>query len=1429
MSNLPTPGSSSPLEVPDVKSLDVNATPLVTSLAATRDRPAPLAASSSHLGPTIPSTPQVSSFATPATYLTPFPPSPLDPYRQWPPVNYSPGVPTLPTADHIIPVHPGNPALTIVGRADESTPDVPESLRAPLEPPTILNAPIAAYSGDRPRLGMSMLPFSGVEGEDVSCFLCALEGALLASGYDKKVWTGCAATWLRGPALTWFSQAKGNQWTYEEFAFELRRQFAPVRDSYPSFVALQRLRQTGSVSEYYASFKTLLSANPAFRHAPTNFYQFLDGLKPALRDRVIISVFDYNIDSAAIVARNIEAVLLASSTTLINPTISTAGFNRPSNDVVCSYCKTPGHHISMCPSPNRGKRRYDPSSQNRDSRPGRARFTTVAEDSATEVTPIPPSRVKHDYEDAMITVSVIVEGHPCRAQIDTGATTSIASSSLANLLMRNNPSRSVRAAHFKSLSEVGSGGLLSDVSIVVNGSSFTTTVFCPKKDCIDDVDLLLGMDFLRLTGASVNCITKSVTFPAAAAVESVSSIVPCEPATLDDSMLSDDSILSPSVNVSSSVDLTHLSAEIASQVRSQLNALVIEKNSSAKVTPFKIVLKPGTSPVAVRSPRTSPPSAALIGAAVQEMLDSGVIRPSTSPWASPIVLVRKKDGSIRPCVDFRPLNQLTVPDRFPIPHMDDLRDKLSSARVFTTLDLAKGYWQVPLAEDSMPLTSFVVPQGQFEFTRLPFGLRNAPSHFCRMMSTVLAGIPNVVVYLDDITVYADSITGLLEAQEQVFGRLRLHNLSLNLSKCRFMVSSAIILGRTICNGQVSADPRQLDAVKKFPIPRDVSQIRRFLGLANQYRKYIVDYASIVAPINDLLKKNAPFVWADAQNRAFSKILDTITSDPCLTLPKFDRPFLLTTDASGTSIAAELAQQDDKGLAHPIAFFSRSLNKHEVNYSVTEKEGLAVVSAVKHFSSYLTGSPVMLFTDHSALTSLISSKNLAGRLARWALILQEYDLTIKHRPGPSIAHVDALSRVVSIRSAKLSDPFADNAVIQYIRTRKLPSSLGAGKAAAIIAQAEPFHFKDGKIFTYTNGDARPKQVPPINERADIIARFHGQGHFAAKETRRRLEEIYYWPSLASTVEEFCRACIVCQKSATHPNLDHPMNPITTSAIMERVAMDLIVDLPYTLRGNRHILVIVEMCSKYPFAVALRDKTALSVAEGLWSYITMFGPPSEIMSDNGTEFANNVVTALCSKIKTSRVFTAPYNPRVNGMVERFNRTLKTTLRKLSHAHPADWDLWLDTALLAYRTRVHDSTKVTPFELMFASRPKSFETWSTPPLVAEDVALASRIVELSRFDVVRREAIRHIHSSQLRQARAFDSSTKRNIITSPIPINSRVLLVDHKRASSLHPFYLGPYVVIDVSSKNQYVIQDPRTGEILGPVPVNHLILAQNPLAT
>ena len=414
-------------------------------------------------------------------------------------------------------------------------------------------------------------------------------------------------------------------------------------------------------------------------------------------------------------------------------------------------------------------------------------------------------------------------------------------------------------------------------------------------------------------------------------------------------------------------------------------------------------------PIRQRSYRLPFAKRQIVEDSVAEMLRDGVIRPSDSPWASPITLVGKRDGTTRFCVDYRKLNAITKKDAHPLPYIQDVFDQLAGATIFSTLDLRSGYWQVPMAEESIPKTAFTCHLGLFEFTRLPFGLTNAPAIFQRAMNKVLSGLIGrcCMVYIDDIVVYSKSEQEHAVHLAAVLKLLRNAGLQLKPSKCSFGLPEIELLGYKVSAEGISPLEDRVEAIEKLDRPQDVKAVRSFLGMAGYYKQCIPGFATLALPLTELTKHREPFRWGDEEQQAFDKIKTALTQAPVLAHPQTDKPYILYTDASDKAIGAILVQKDDKGIEKVISYLSHKLSGAQLRWPTIEKEAYGIVYSLKKFHPYLWGAEFEIHTDHKPLKSLFQSEIKNTKLQRWAVQISEYGAPILYHPGKLNIRADFL--------------------------------------------------------------------------------------------------------------------------------------------------------------------------------------------------------------------------------------------------------------------------------------------------------------------------------------------------------------------------------------------------------------------------------------
>lgn len=812
--------------------------------------------------------------------------------------------------------------------------------------------------------------------------------------------------------------------------------------------------------------------------------------------------------------------------------------------------------------------------------------------------------------------------------------------------------------------------------------------------------------------------------------------------------------------------------------------------------------------------RKSPKENDLIKEEVDKMLKANIIRPSNSPWSAPALMIPKKDGSLRFCVDYRLLNQITVQDPFPVPRTEDIFDRLAQSKYFSTLDLKAGYWQFPVHRDSIAKTAFSTNDGHYEFLRLPFGLRNAPAQLSRVMRQIFSGVKFVEVYFDDMTIHSNSIEEHFDHIKFVFSKLREYNLKINASKGEWFKKSVKVLGHIISEKTIKMDPEKIRAIEDFKVPSCVADIQRFLGLTGHYRRFVRDFSHIAAPIYTLLKKDSKWKWTEDCHSSFEELKKRLTSYPILRQPDFSKPFILYTDASGIAIGAILCQVDDDGNEYVVAYASRKLKGAELNYGITEKECLAVIWAIKHFRVYLFGKKFKVVTDHSALQWLMKIKEPIGKLARWSIFLQTYEFDIVYRQGKKHQNVDALSRAFDVNlielystevdeeadsTVKKLDIYEDSGFMHYAESMKFLPGTTKKQCKRIKKLSKKYKLIDEKMYFIPN-EHEPEnkfEVPRVEERKELIHTSHMLGHFAANETYQRIREKYYWKGMTEDIRNQISRCLQCIKFNNTGTKEHPAKSIPVTGLHDKIGIDLVFGLPKTLTGFIGILVIIEYLSKYVWAVGIKSKEALEIARRLFEYISLFGAPKGIQSDQGKEFLNKIIKELSRITGVEHRITSAYHPRTNGLVENFNKTLVCCIRKHAEENPTNWDEWLPYILMAYRSRVHPSTKLTPFELFFGRKMNNLENWQDKPEEEEEYALYRRAEEIrQQYNENIPLALESIEQAQERQRAVQNNRESSKITEETLSNGTKVFIRAVGMQSKLEPKFYGPYTIAGIT---------------------------------
>ena len=852
----------------------------------------------------------------------------------------------------------------------------------------------------------------------------------------------------------------------------------------------------------------------------------------------------------------------------------------------------------------------------------------------------------------------------------------------------------------------------------------------------------------------------------------------------------------------------------------------------------EIRLLPDSDPPAQAPYRTPLQFLPEVDRQIKLLKEKGLIRDSNSPFAAPILCVKKPDGSIRLCVDYRMLNKITVKDKFPLPRIDELLDRLRGAKYFSKLDLTQGYHQVRVKEEDVHKTAFTTRFGQFEWLVMPFGVAGGPATFQRLMNNVLRDYLGkfVAAYLDDILIYSATLEEHLEHLRKVLLKLRENKLLAKESKCLFAKEGTEFLGHFGSADGIAVLPSKIKAVTDWPRPENVGQLRSFLGLAGFYQKFVWNFAEIAVALTNLLKKDTPYVWSAECEKSFQALKKALTTTPVIRQPDPGLPYTLHTDASDHAIGAVLSQDDGNGL-HPIAFTSRKLTAAETAYSVHEKEMLAVIDALKTWRHYLLGCEVHIFTDHHSLQYFSTQPHLSPRQVRWSQFLQDYDVTFHYLSGSKNVVADALSRIpvedaslASVSLLEVGEEVKSEIRVAYENDKFFTKILSKIKSNSNDTQGSIFRQEDGLLY-YTK-DQQPRLCIPRNNkiRTSLLQEAHDSasvGHGGVAKTYELLRRHYYWPNLYADVYAYVTSCKICQRTkplqSKPAGLLQPLEPAT--APWDHVSMDFITQLPKTKAGHDAIVVFVDSFSKMAhFAPTTTTVTAPQVARLFFDYIfRLHGLPQKIVSDRDAKFTSNFWKALFQSVDTKLAMSTSFHPQTDGMTERVNRILEQMLRARANYRQDDWDEHLTAAEFAYNNAMQASTKFSPFQLNYGRMPR------TPlAIVAPASHKASNVpaVEdfLSQMAAEHQAARENILLAQQRQKSYADMNRSERIfqVGEEVWVSTKHFTpeADRKRPSKkLTADFAGPYKVLKVVSPVAYLLDLPSSLKVH---PVFHVSL-------
>lgn len=848
------------------------------------------------------------------------------------------------------------------------------------------------------------------------------------------------------------------------------------------------------------------------------------------------------------------------------------------------------------------------------------------------------------------------------------------------------------------------------------------------------------------------------------------------------------------------LDVGNTDCSISEKVINDVKNLVLSyKPQKIKDTDIKmkIILK-DDEPI-YHNPRRLPfAERDIVNKQVEEWIEKEIVEPCSSEYSSQVVVTKKKDGSHRICVDYRKINKLIVKDRFPIPIIEDQLDKLEGAKIFSTIDLKNGFFHVGVEQDSRKYTSFVTDMGQYQFLKVPFGLCNSPSVFQRFINTIFRDLMNFGIalpYLDDIIIPAKNEDEAVGRLKQVLRICQDYGLEINKKKCHLLKTRIEFLGHIIENGQIFPSETKTQAVLKFPVPKAVKNLQSFLGLTSYFRKFIPDYSIIAKPLSDLLKKDKKFEFKESQIAAFNRLKEILAKEPVLHIFQNGVETEVHTDASMWGYGAILMQKSSRdNMLHPVYYMSRKTTPAEQKYTSYELEVLAIIQALKKFRIYLVGQPFKIITDCAAFQKTMDKRELTTRVARWALLLEEFQYTIEHRSGTRMRHVDALSRYPIMMIT-----CEDGITTRLKRAQETDEEILAIKEILKERKYKDYLLKDEILYKMI--DQHEVIVLPKQMQTEIIKKFHDDGHFSSKKTADIIRQNYHIPNLKQKIDKIIACCVPCilsnRKRGKQEGLLHPLRK--EEIPLHTYHVDHLGPLVSTSKNYKHILVIIDSFTKYVWVYPTKSTTSKEVIAKLELQKFNFGNPSVIISDRGTAFTSQEFEDYCKSENIQHFKITTGLPRSNGQVERINSIIINVLSKLSSKDPGKWFKYVNQLQLILNSTYQRSINTTPFQLLTGVKLRRKEHLEIQGLIEEE---SRKLFEENRGDL-RQKAKEQIMKVQEENRKTY------NLRRKP-PTKYQVGdLVAIKRTQQgpglkLKSKFLGPYKVTKIKDFDTYDVQ-------------------------
>jgi ribonuclease HI len=884
------------------------------------------------------------------------------------------------------------------------------------------------------------------------------------------------------------------------------------------------------------------------------------------------------------------------------------------------------------------------------------------------------------------------------------------------------------------------------------------------------------------------------------------------------------------------------------------------KTFDTEVIQHKIPLNKDTKPFRQKLRSFNPLLLPTMEREIKKLLDARIIIPLRySEWIANLVPVRKKNGEIRLCVDFRNLNKCSRKDNYPLPKMEHMLQKVSGSKVMSFIDGFSGYNQIVVHPEDKEKTAFTTPWGTFMYEKMPFGLMNAGATFQRAMDIAFVGEKDkfVLIYLDDITVFSSSHELHLQHLRRTFLKCRRYGISLNPKKSNFALKEGKLLGHIVSADGVKIDPKRVEAIKNLSLPRSKKDIQSFLGTINFVRRFIVNFAELTKHITAMLRKDSEVKWTEAARHSFNAIKEAITTAPVLISPDFSKVFYIFSFASNDTIAAVLLQKNVDDQEQPVAFFSKVLRDAEVKYELLEKQAYALVKSLKAFRVYILQAKVIAFVPSSSVKDVLVQPDIDGKRSKWIARLIEFDVEIK---PAKLVKGQGLAKLLAEENCRLLDinlmsidaenvPSSENKegegmqvsahladckwyshIIQFLQTLSVPSDLTKTQRRALKLRAINFCINDNLLF-WKNPIGLLLRCVNQEEAAKVMCELHNSecgGHHYWKTTAHKiLRSGYYWPSLFSDVYEFVKTCDKCQRFEGKQQLKSlPLKPIVVTGPFQQWGLDFIGEIhPPSSGQHRWILVATDYFTKWIEAIPTRNANHTVIINFLQENIfARFGCPKRLVTDNAAAFKDKHLVKLCEELGIQLVHSTAYYPQGNGLAESSNKSLVRIIKKLLEQNARGWDSKLKFALWADRVTCKKSIGTSPFKLVYGTE-AIFPVQLALPVAkflqetdSEPSDLTRRIHNLVELQQDREQLLEKTELHQERIKQTFDKKVKSDVFkTGDLVLKWDAARQEKGKHGKFEALWTGPFVITAVQQNNTFVLQT-LSGEPVSGGPFN-----------